>query len=161
MLVTRADFPIDGRAAMMMRLPGWKPPVSSSRSLKPDGVPVIAVPSTDSRCSLSSSSCRTSSIERKSFWRSSCATSSMARSACSTSSRGAALRSATDAWISYVALSIRRSSACSRTMRAYWRTLPAAGTPAVSSSTVPAASPSPSDLSRSVTVRTSIGSLSR
>ena len=27
-----ADFPIDGRAAMMIRLPGWKPEVSRSRS---------------------------------------------------------------------------------------------------------------------------------
>ncbi len=37
MFVTRLDFPIDGRAAMMIRLPGWKPPVISSRSAKPDG----------------------------------------------------------------------------------------------------------------------------
>ena len=37
------DLPIDGRAAMMIRLPGWKPPVISSRSLKPDGVPVSDV----------------------------------------------------------------------------------------------------------------------
>jgi hypothetical protein len=41
----RADFPMDGRAARMMRLPGWKPPVMVSRSWKPDAVPVIALPS--------------------------------------------------------------------------------------------------------------------
>ena len=40
MFVTSADLPIDGRAARTMRLPGWKPPVISSRSAKPDGVPV-------------------------------------------------------------------------------------------------------------------------
>ena len=27
-----ADFPIDGRAATMIRLPGWKPEVRRSRS---------------------------------------------------------------------------------------------------------------------------------
>ena len=71
MLQTSALLPIAGRAAMMIRLPGWKPPVISSRSLKPDGVPVSEVPSSESRCSLSSSSCSTSSIARKSCWRSS------------------------------------------------------------------------------------------
>ena len=40
MLQTSALLPIAGRAAMMIRLPGWKPPVISSRSLKPEGVPV-------------------------------------------------------------------------------------------------------------------------
>ena len=89
MLQTSALLPIAGRAATMIRLPGWKPPVISSRSLKPDGVPVSEVPSSDSRWSLSSSSWRTSSILRKSFWRSSRATSSIVFSACSTSSRGA------------------------------------------------------------------------
>ena len=39
MFVTSADFPIDGRAAMMTRLPGWKPPVIVSRSEKPGGRP--------------------------------------------------------------------------------------------------------------------------
>ena len=34
-----ADFPIDGRAARMIRLPGWKPDVSLSSSLKPVGMP--------------------------------------------------------------------------------------------------------------------------
>src|SRR5881628_2958251 len=41
-LITNADFPIEGLAASTIRLPGWRPPVSSSRSLKPVGVPVIA-----------------------------------------------------------------------------------------------------------------------
>ena len=45
MLQTSALLPIAGRAAMMIRLPGWKPPVISSRSLNPDGVPVSDVPS--------------------------------------------------------------------------------------------------------------------
>ena len=39
-----ADFPIDGRAARMIRLPGWKPDVSRSRSRKPDGTPVTSAP---------------------------------------------------------------------------------------------------------------------
>ena len=46
------DLPIDGRAARMIRLPGWKPPVISSRSSKPDGVPVSDVPSSESCCEL-------------------------------------------------------------------------------------------------------------
>ena len=37
MFVTSADLPIEGRAARMIRLPGWKPPVIASRSAKPDG----------------------------------------------------------------------------------------------------------------------------
>ena len=39
-----ADFPIEGRAATMIRLPGWKPDVSLSRSRKPDGMPVTSAP---------------------------------------------------------------------------------------------------------------------
>ena len=100
MLVTNALLPMLGRAATMMRLPGWKPPVISSRSLKPDGVPVSAVPSSDRRCIFASSSWRISSTERKSAWRSSWATSRTARSARSTRSRAGSLRSITDAWIS-------------------------------------------------------------
>ena len=42
MFVAAALFPIDGRAASTIRLPGWKPPVSASRSVKPEGVPVSA-----------------------------------------------------------------------------------------------------------------------
>ena len=52
MFVTSADLPIDGRAAMMIRLPGWKPPVIASRSAKPDGVPVSERPSAESSCHL-------------------------------------------------------------------------------------------------------------
>ena len=39
-----ADFPMLGRAATMIRLPGWKPEVSLSSSRKPDGTPVISAP---------------------------------------------------------------------------------------------------------------------
>ena len=38
------DFPIDGRAARITRLPGWKPDVSRSSSLNPAGTPVISAP---------------------------------------------------------------------------------------------------------------------
>ena len=62
MLATSADLPIEGRAAMTIRLPGWKPPVMSSMSLNPDGVPVSDVLDTDSRWSLSVSSWRMSAI---------------------------------------------------------------------------------------------------
>ena len=89
-LAISADLPIDGRAARMIRLPGWKPPVIASRSSKPDGVPVIDLPSRESCSSLSSSASSRSSIERKSLRRSSWATSRIARSAMSTSSRGGA-----------------------------------------------------------------------
>ena len=34
---TRVDFPMAGLAAITIRLPGWKPPVLSSRSRKPEG----------------------------------------------------------------------------------------------------------------------------
>ena len=40
----RPDFPMLGRAAMMIRFPGWKPDVSRSMSRKPDGTPVISSP---------------------------------------------------------------------------------------------------------------------
>ena len=39
---------MDGLAARMIRLPGWKPPVISSRSGKPDGVPVMVLPASPS-----------------------------------------------------------------------------------------------------------------
>ena len=67
MLATRPDLPMPGRAARMIRLPGWKPPVIRSRSANPDGVPVTsAVP-------LASSSSRSTSRERISVstWKSS------------------------------------------------------------------------------------------
>ena len=40
----RPDFPMLGRAAMMIRFPGWNPDVSRSMSRKPDGTPVISSP---------------------------------------------------------------------------------------------------------------------
>ena len=49
-----------------MRLPRWKPPVRSSRSRKPDGVPVISDVPLASASSLSISSWRISPISRKS-----------------------------------------------------------------------------------------------
>ena len=99
-LTISADLPIDGRAARMIRLPGWKPPVIVSRSSNPDGVPVIGLPSSESFCSLSSSASSSCSAERKSLRESSWATSRIARSAMSTRSRGSASWPCTWAWIS-------------------------------------------------------------
>ena len=42
MFSTRLVFPIDGRAATMTRSEGWRPDVSSSRSVKPVGTPVTS-----------------------------------------------------------------------------------------------------------------------
>ena len=42
MFSTRLVFPIDGRAAMMIRSDGCRPDVISSRSVKPVGTPVIS-----------------------------------------------------------------------------------------------------------------------
>src|SRR3954464_2736892 len=98
MLITNADFPILGRAAKTIRLPGWKPPVSSSRSLKPVGVPVIERPSRLISSSLSSSSWRTASIERSSPLRSSWAILKSADSACSSSSFGGPGKVKTSSW---------------------------------------------------------------
>ena len=85
---------------MMIRLPGRKPPVMSSRSLNPDGVPVSGLCASDRWCSRSVSSCRMSAMARIDFWRSSCATSSIARSARSIRSRAGASRPITPAWMS-------------------------------------------------------------
>ena len=60
---TSAVLPIEGRAARMIRLPGWKPPVISSRSLKPGRrAGERRCPRSERRWSLSSSSCSTSSM---------------------------------------------------------------------------------------------------
>ena len=65
-----ADFPIDGRAARMTRLPGWKPDVRRSSSLYPDGTPVTSAPISTSweirsKLSLSSASmCEKSLVTR-------------------------------------------------------------------------------------------------
>ena len=60
MLATSALFPIAGRAATMIRLPGWKPPVIASMSRKPEGVPVSSVSPVESFSSRSTSSWRIS-----------------------------------------------------------------------------------------------------
>ena len=100
MQVTSEDLPIEGRAAMTIRLPGWKPPVIPSRSAKPEGVPVSEVPARERSWSLSSSWWSTEEIERKSCWLSSWATSSTSRSARSQTSRAGARLSSTLDWIS-------------------------------------------------------------
>ena len=64
MFVASALFPSTGRAASTIRLPGWNPPVSASRSVKPDGVPVSPTSVFDSSSSLSISSWRIASSER-------------------------------------------------------------------------------------------------
>ena len=53
MFSASADFPIDGRAATMIRFPGWKPEVSLSSSLKPVGQPVTSAPASY-RCMIRS-----------------------------------------------------------------------------------------------------------
>ena len=160
-LAISADFPIDGRAARMIRLPGWKPPVMLSRSSKPAAVPVIALPSLESCSSFVISTSRTSLIARKSLRESSWATSRIVRSAMSTSSRGRASWEWTRAWMSYDARSSRRSIAFSRTIRAYWRTWPTAGTLEASRSIAerpPASSSLPACLRCSTSVSASTGS---
>ena len=57
-----ADLPIDGRAATMIRLPGWKPDVSRSRSRKPAGVPVMSLPASYSLVIVSNESLSRSSM---------------------------------------------------------------------------------------------------
>ncbi len=160
-LAMSADFPMLGLAARMTRLPGWKPPVMWSRSWKPEAVPVIALPSRERCSSLSISESSRSWIERKSLRLSSWATSRIARSAMSTRSRGGASWECTRAWISQEACRRRRSIAFSRTMRAYWRTLPTAGTEAARRSTAarpPTASSWPACLRCSTSVSPSTGS---
>ncbi len=88
MLATRALLPIAGRAATMIRLPGWKPPVIASMSRKPDGVPVISISPVESFSSRSTSSWRISESRRKSLACSLWATSKSSFSARSESSRG-------------------------------------------------------------------------
>ena len=63
MFSASADFPIEGRAAMMIRLPGWKPEVSLSSSLKPVGQPVTSAPASY-RCMIRSKL----SFSRPSMW---------------------------------------------------------------------------------------------
>ena len=75
MFSASADFPIDGRAAMMIRLPGWKPDVSLSSSLKPVGMPVTSAPASY-RCMIRSKL----SFSRPSMWLKSLVTRCWARS---------------------------------------------------------------------------------
>ena len=110
MLATRALLPIAGRAATMIRLPGWKPPVIASMSRKPAGVPVISISPVESFSSRSTSSWRISESRRKSLACSLWATSKSSFSARSESSRGSPSRSLTQPWISWPAPSRRRSS---------------------------------------------------
>ena len=128
-------------------------------SLNPDGVPVSGDLATDSLCSFSVSSSRTSAIDRIAFCRSSCATSSTDRSARSTRSRAGASRDSTLAWISYDVVSSARIWALSRTIRPYSRAWPAAGTQPASSSIAsapPTSSSLPCSRSASATVSGSI-----
>ena len=160
MFVTSADLPIEGRAAMMIRLPGWKPPVISSRSLKPDGVPVSAVCSRERRWSLSSSSCSTSSIDAEVLLAVVVGDlEDVALGPLDQLARRAPRGSRRSPGSRWVVVSRRRSSALLWTMRAYSRTLPAAGTAPASASTVagpPTCSSSPVCRSCSVTVSTSM-----
>jgi hypothetical protein len=94
----------------MIRLPGWKPPVIASMSLKPDGVPVSSASPVESFSSRSTSSSRISERRRKSLACSLWATSKRSFSARSESSRGSPSRWWTQAWISWPAPSSRRSS---------------------------------------------------
>jgi hypothetical protein len=110
MLATKADFPMAGLAATMIRFPGWKPPVIASMSRKPAGVPVISISPVESFSSRSTSSWRISESRRKSLACSLWATSKSSFSARSESSRGSPARSFTHPWISWPAPSNRRSS---------------------------------------------------
>ena len=118
MFVAAALFPIDGRAASTIRLPGWNPPVSASRSVKPDGVPVSPTSVLDSSSSLSISSCRIASSERISEVPPSWPILNSTASARSISSRASPRCAATSSWISRVAERMLRRSECSLTMRA-------------------------------------------
>ena len=100
MLVTRQLLPIDGRAAITIRLPGWRPPVIASRSANPVGVPVSGAPSDRELVELVELVVEQREIERKSWLRSPWATSSIDRSARSTISRAGSRWSSTLDWIS-------------------------------------------------------------
>ncbi len=57
-----ADFPMLGRAATMIRLPGWNPDVSRSMSRKPDGTPLSSSPASYSCVIRSKLSFRSASM---------------------------------------------------------------------------------------------------
>ena len=118
MFVASVDLPIEGRAASTIRLPGWKPPVSASRSGKPEGVPVSPTSVRESSSSLSISAWSTASSDRISAVPPSCPMRKSAASARSISSRGSPRCESTAVWISRVVLSTARRRASSRTIRA-------------------------------------------
>ena len=64
MFSVNAVFPIDGRAATMMRSDGWKPDVISSRSLKPLATPVTVVAAARGALSMRSIVGQSSSLMR-------------------------------------------------------------------------------------------------
>ena len=135
MLATSADLPIDGRAAITIRLPGLKAAgllVDVLEARRRAGQRRLGDRQPVQLVGLLVAGCR--AIERISFWRSSWATSSTERSARSTSSRAGASRDSTLAWISYEVVSSARICALSRTIRPYSRAWPAAGTQPASSS---------------------------
>ena len=114
----RADFPIDGRAARMIRLPGCSPEVSLSSSRKPVGIPVTSAPASY-RCMIRSKL----SLSSPSMWLKSpvtrcCARSKTICSARSTRSVVSPGRSWPRRAISAPARTSPRSVAISRTMRA-------------------------------------------
>ena len=118
MLVASVLLPIEGRAASTIRLPGWNPPVRSSMSLKPDGVPVRPMSLRESSSSLSISSWRTASIVRISAMPPSWPILKRAASARSIRSRGSPRWARTSAWMWRVVSRMPRMRASSRTMRA-------------------------------------------
>ncbi len=113
-----ADFPIEGRAATITRLPGWNPEVSRSSSLKPVAVPVTSAPASYScviRSKLSFSSwsmCANSVVTR------SCERSKRICSARSTRTSVSPGRSQPSRAISCPVRISPRSVAISRTIRA-------------------------------------------
>ncbi len=118
-LSASAVFPIDGRAARMIKSPRWNPAVRRSRSVKPLATPVSA-PCVVWSCSIRSIVGQISSFSRmNSSARLSWAT---WKTRCSAlSSRSAeVVRPSYASWMIAVAASIsRRSTALSRTMRAW------------------------------------------
>ena len=118
MLVASVLLPIEGRAASTIRLPGWKPPVRSSMSANPEGVPVRPMSERDSSSSLSISSWRTASIVRISAMPPSWPILKRAASARSIRSRGSPRWARTSAWMWRVVSRMPRMRASSRTMRA-------------------------------------------
>jgi hypothetical protein len=113
-----ADFPMLGRAATMMRLPGWKPEVSRSMSRKPDGVPVSSTPASYSAVILAKLSFSSSSMCANSPETRLCESSKSSCSARSTRSSVSPGRSQPSCAISLPTRISPRRVAVSRTIRA-------------------------------------------